>query len=61
MILKEKPIALEIAHVNAKDKSGNPIITLSAPIIPFTQGQIMYASIYDDKILMTPTLPQLID
>lgn len=54
MNIPENPIAVELLRI--KDKSGNPVIELSAPIIPFRQNQIMQAFIYDDQIIIIPML-----
>ena len=48
------PIAIELTHV--KDKSGNPVIELSAPVLPFKLGQLIQAYIYNDHIIITSAL-----
>ena len=55
--MSKKPIAIEITHI--KDKIGNPVITLSSPVIPFVPGQLIHAVIYKDKIIITPKLPEV--
>lgn len=55
MNIPENPIAVELTHIT-QDTIGNPVLTLSAPIIPFNPGQIMQAFIYDDQIIIIPML-----
>lgn len=59
MNISEKPIAVDIIHV--QDKIGNPVILLSTPVLPFSPGQQVYASIYNDKIIITPIIPEITD
>ena len=56
MNIPETPIAVELTHIK-QDKIGNPVLTLSAPILPFNSGQVLQANIYNDMIIIAPVKP----